>query len=413
MSRSRKITDTVVNSWVLSGARVACGPLKAERLDLQIQSGEIAAIRPSASPRSEALVLDLRGCLILPGLINAHDHLEFNLFPRLGRGPYPNAGAWARDIHHPERSPIREHLRVPLGARLHWGGIKNLLSGVTTVCHHNPYDSRVFSRSFAVRVPRRLGWAHSLEFCPDLVRRFRHTPPGWPFVIHLGEAVDRPGSEEIGRLERLGALGNRTVLVHGVALGLGGLRLAQARGASLVWCPSSNMFILGRTLRRIAFESGIPIALGTDSALSGQGDLLQELRLARQVARLPASRLYEMVTREAARIMRLTEGEGSLIEGGAADLLVVKDRGMTPASTLLKLRTGEMEMVFVRGELKLVSPESLRQVAALSPTLYPLVVTGRSKRQVFVAVDLPRLFDEVEPVLRSVVLAHKKLQRFS
>ena len=49
----------------------------------------------------------------MPGLINAHDHLEFNLFPRLGRGPYPNAGEWARDIYHPDRSPIREQLRVP------------------------------------------------------------------------------------------------------------------------------------------------------------------------------------------------------------------------------------------------------------------------------------------------------------
>ena len=45
------------------------------------------------------------GHVMMPGLINAHDHLEFNLYPRLGRGPYPNAGAWARDIYHPERSP--------------------------------------------------------------------------------------------------------------------------------------------------------------------------------------------------------------------------------------------------------------------------------------------------------------------
>lgn len=62
--------------------------------------------------------LDLSGHMRLPGLVNAHDHLEFNLFPPLGNGPYANAAEWARDIYHPDRSPIREHLMVPKPIRL-------------------------------------------------------------------------------------------------------------------------------------------------------------------------------------------------------------------------------------------------------------------------------------------------------
>ena len=69
----------------------------------------------------------------------------------------------------PDRSPVKEHLAVPKAVRLAWGGLKNLLSGVTTVAHHNPYEAAVFENGFPVRVVKRFGWAHSLHFSPDVV----------------------------------------------------------------------------------------------------------------------------------------------------------------------------------------------------------------------------------------------------
>ena len=103
------------STWILRGARLAFGPVSATSQELAIRAGLIEdwGRPPALKPPTNSLALELDGHLVLPGLINAHDHLEFNLFPRLGRGPYPNAGEWARDVYRPRESPIREHRRVP------------------------------------------------------------------------------------------------------------------------------------------------------------------------------------------------------------------------------------------------------------------------------------------------------------
>src|SRR5712671_2457930 len=119
--------------------------------------------------------VDLTGLRIFPGLVNAHDHLEFALFPQLGNGIYPNATAWARDIYHPDRSPVREHVRIPKQLRLLWGGLRNLAAGVTTVSHHNPYDP-CFDEDFPVRVVERYGWSHSFSFGDDVAACHARTP---------------------------------------------------------------------------------------------------------------------------------------------------------------------------------------------------------------------------------------------
>ena len=274
----------------------------------------------------EGVAFDLEGLQVLPGLINAHDHLEFALFPRLGRRLYANATEWASDIYRPEEAPVREHLQVPKRVRLLWGGLRNLASGVTTVCHHNPYEA-AFDEDFPVRVVRHYGWAHSIAFEPDIRARFEATPPGAPFLIHAGEGTDDDAAEEIFKLNELGVLTERTVLIHAVGFREDGWNLIRKTGAGVIWCPRSNLFTLGKTLDRSDIASSVPIALGTDSPLTAEGDLLDEIRSACVfLDREPT----ELVGSVAARLLRLPPRPDDWIAapafGEPPELVVIGDR---------------------------------------------------------------------------------------
>jgi cytosine/adenosine deaminase-related metal-dependent hydrolase len=352
-------------SLLLSGGWVALDASTSVRADLEIANGRILGLidrgrkgtgPEKANSKEQRAEISLEGCLILPGLINSHDHLEFNLFPRLGQGPYPNFGKWADDIFYPESSPIREHLSIPKQVRLWWGGIKNLLSGVTTVCHHNAYEKSIFGGDFPVRVVKRYGWAHSLRFGNNVREAFLATPRGAPFIIHLAEGSDKRSGDEIFDLNRLGALNSRTVIVHGVGLTERGHELRRQRGAALVWCPTSNRFTLGTTLDMAAMDRRDRISLGSDSALTAEGDLLDEIRAAHREGMDPRQ-IYSMVTGSAADVLRLRNGEGKLQPGSNADLLAVKQQNVSPAETLINTRLDTIEMVMVSGHPHMVSPK--------------------------------------------------------
>lgn len=312
----------------------------------------------------EGAEIDLQGLEVMPGLINAHDHMEFALFPRLGQGPYPNATEWARDIYHPDRAPILEHLQIPKTLRLIWGGLRNLIAGATTVCEHNAYNP-VFDGDFPIRVVRRYGWAHSLQFADDIQARYAATPRDVPFVIHAGEGVDAIAQAELAELDRLGVLHDNTVLVHSVAWNDEGWRMLRERGVGVLTCPRSNLFTLGRTLPH-AFDA----ALGTDSALTAEGDLLDEICAARQ---LWGHDPRKMVTSVAARLLRL--------DSTPNDYIAVENFGTPP------------QMVVIGGKLRLISE---RLAANLSDSqrrqFSSLEIEGRPG--VLVRQDIPELMAE-------------------
>jgi cytosine/adenosine deaminase-related metal-dependent hydrolase len=310
--------------------------------------------------------IDLSGYLVLPGFVNAHDHLEFALFPRLANPPYPNASAWARDIQHGFADVIAKHRSVPREVRLWWGGIRNLLCGVTTVCHHNAPEPELRRTDFPVRVSQGSGWGHSLAFGGDLRAARSATPKGSAFIVHACEGIDRAAWEELWELDRLDVLDENTVIVHGLAIDDEGAALVQQRGTSLVVCPSSNQFLFGTVPDMQRFANIAHVALGSDSPLTADGDFLDEVRFAMRCGGISLRRAYHMATLEPAAILRLHEGEGSIRVDGRADLIAVRHTGCDGTERIPTLTAADVEFVMVGGRVQLVSETTFERLPPAS-----------------------------------------------
>jgi cytosine/adenosine deaminase-related metal-dependent hydrolase len=226
-------------------------------------------------------------------------------------------------------------------------------------------------------VIRRYGWGHSLALGGNLRVARTITPEGRPFIIHACEGVDEQARMELQGLERLRLLDQYTVLVHGLAIDRAGCALMRDRQASLVVCPSSNSFLFG-AVPDISMLSGIErIALGNDSPLTAEGDLLDEIRFAMRALRLSPSAAYDMVTVVAANILRLEDSEGSINETGVADLIAIRDRNQSPAEALETLSMKDVEFVMIGGRVQLASEGIMGRLPfEATQGLEPLVIDG-------------------------------------
>lgn len=353
----------------------------AARRSVCILGDRLANGAAPASPE-----VDLRDHLILPGLVNAHDHLQLNSIPPLpGARIFENSYQWIAALA-PRlgTGPIRAATNVAIGDRCWQGGLKNLLSGATTVAHHDPWDPVFDDQHFPVNVLRRFGWCHSLglaparrgalgrlagrllgrrsrsglgPYGPGVIESFLSTDPDRPWIIHLAEGRDGMANRELGELANLGCLAKNTVIVHGVGLLREDIQEIIRREAAVVWCPSSNLSILGETLDpRPLFEAG-RLAVGSDSRLSGARDLLADLSLAVTHGGLLPSDLFCLATIYGARALRLPE-VGGVDPGQRADLVVVRDAGGDPREVLFRLERRDIRAV-VRGGLPVVADPDL------------------------------------------------------
>jgi hypothetical protein len=370
-----------VRRTVIRGVRCALGPRDSAHASILITGGRVTDIarkpRSSIAGEPEYTEIDLSGFLVMPGLINAHDHLQFALHPRLADPPYRNYVDWGKDIHAKFPDVFAKHRSVPRDVRLWWGGLRNLLCGATTVSHHDPLWAELERIDFPVRVVRDYGWGHSVALGGDLREARLTTPKGSAFIVHACEGVDELARMELFELDRLGLLDESAVLVHGLAVDGAGVELMQRRRVSLIICPSSNEFLFGRLPDAAVFGGIGKVALGSDSPLTSEGDLLDEVRFAVRSCGIPQHAAYRMVTGAPAQMLGLRDAEGSIEVSGVGDLIAVRDTNLGASDTLRTMSIADVEFVMIGGLVQLASEAVLARIpSAERRGLEPLWVGG-------------------------------------
>ncbi|GHV79064.1 hydrolase [Spirochaetia bacterium] len=329
---------------------------------IHVKDGKFATESSPGTTKS----LDLGGkSFVYPALINTHDHLRGNYLPRIGPKPgefYLTWLPWDDDLKASAAYAERANLTAEDMYTL--SSYKSLFSGVTTVVDHFPHSiNQDFLPHLPVRALQNYALAHEassydLKWGDGIaIEHRRAAANNWPFITHLAEGFDEESMRGLANLENLGALDRYGLFVHCIGFSDEDIRKTARAGASISWCPASNMLMFNVTCKiRKFLREGVNVTLGTDSTHSGSANLLAEIHYGRELYRklygedLPAKTIFEMVTINAAKALHLEDSLGSLDEGKLADMLVLRGQSDDPYENLAAAGMGDIEFLSLAGK---------------------------------------------------------------
>ncbi|MCU0588709.1 MAG: amidohydrolase [Syntrophobacteraceae bacterium] len=383
-----------------------------------IQADRLAAVGPSeelARRYRGRRNLDLRGYLLMPGLVNTHTHAAMSCFRGLG-DDLP-LDRWLHEVIFPaERVSVTPEM-------VYWGTLLSCLemlgNGITTFCdgyffeesaalaardagmravlgqgildhptpdHPDPSTARTRAEAFLESFPdvgdrvRPSLFCHAPYTCgPSTLRWVKDLcrERDILFQVHVSETEwearaiqEMYGMGPIPHLDVLGVWDDRTLAAHAVWIDGDDARLLADRGAAVSHNPSSNMKLAsGVAPLPVLMEAGVTLGLGTDSCASNNGlDLFREMDLTaklHKVSRLdplacPARRVLRMATVGGAAALGWRGRIGSLEAGMKADLIAldIRQPHLTPmydgASHLVYATRGsDVRYAWVDGRLLL------------------------------------------------------------
>ncbi len=369
--------------------------------DVAVDDGAIVAMGREAAATlvSPYRVIDAEGCIVMPGLVQAHIHLVQTLFRGLA-DDVPLL-AWLRKFIWPLEA-AHDESSVALSAEL--GAAELLLGGTTTILdmgtvhghdavfdalarsglravsgkammdagtdvpkglrettRHSLRESERLAKAWTGAAEGRLGYAYCPRFIlscsEELLRECALLAAEHGALIHTHAAEqeeerrvvrDLLGDDDVALLARFGVTGERAVLAHGVQLRADEMQGLAAAKTRVVHCPSSNLKLGSGIASVYALrEAGVVVGLGADGAPCNNNlDGWVELRLAALLAKvksgttsLPAREVLRMATRDGARVVGLGASVGSLEVGKRADIVVVDASRVHTAPALDVLST--------------------------------------------------------------------------
>jgi 5-methylthioadenosine/S-adenosylhomocysteine deaminase len=348
-------------------------------------------------------VIDTSG-IIYPGLVNAHDHPQYNIFPRLRFDQtFENRYEWQASATY---AAFRQRVTALTSAGLScemwkYAEVRALMAGNTTqqgAFYSDYWDCYAHPRVL-VRNPERINRAIRDEIFPlrlsessraTLLERVQ-SGAYRALLIHLSEGTDAASIEEFTTWQTWGLL-PASVIIHGIPYDATHFSAMHAAGASLVWSPRSNLQLYGETANpKVAMDEGVLISLAPDWCPTGSYDILRELKVADAWNRsqlegwISDADLARMVTTNPAAQLDLSEQLGQIAPDYLADLIVIAGDPADPHRTLIEARPQDVRLVLVGGEA-LYGETSLMQAMPGADAGEPIDVCGETRR-IRVALD--------------------------
>jgi 5-methylthioadenosine/S-adenosylhomocysteine deaminase len=346
---------------------------------IRIENGVITEIGPH-SPSQADQIIDCRGKIVLPGLINTHTHLamtmfrgyaddlklqewleskiwplEINLTPEtcyygtlLGCLEMISTGTTMFvDMYYHMENVAKAVGEAGLRAYLSYGVVGGYGSALERKSKENTKLLAKFVKDMNdPRVKLAIG-PHSPYSCsPELLMWAKETAEneGAILTTHLAETRSEQaqmqkehGMREIEYLEKLGFLCPDLLAAHCVWLTRSEVNVLAKRGVKVSHCPVSNMKLASGGVTPVPemLESGVTVSIGTDGAASNNClDMFESMKTCALLHKahrwdatvLPAQQVLDLATIEAARALGVADKVGSIEAGKQADLIVIDAR---------------------------------------------------------------------------------------